>query len=172
MDKDTEPGFDLLTTKKSVGNLSLDKAVELIKFYEESASTVKSRTWTITTWILTLNVGLLAFAFRLYVDQGSEPEYLLLQLAISVVGVALSGFLVILIADQGQHLSHYWTMENKVGAWNGHVRGLVLDQQEFEKAQDDQYRAPMPRFCTRLRILALMFAFAFIGTFILFASLR
>lgn len=171
MENNSAEEFNLSMTKESVGALPLDKAIELIKFYEDLASTIKSRTWAITTWVLTLNAALLAYSFQLYLEPERPPEFLLLVLAISIVGIALSIYLFIFISDQGQHLRHYWTMENKVGAWNSSVRGLVMDQLGFEEARDDDYSARFPQFAARLRLLAVMFALAFAASFLLFTYL-
>jgi len=61
-------------TAEAVGALELEKAAELIKFYVRQADTVKARTWTITTWVLTLNTALFAFGVKLYTDSQEIAE--------------------------------------------------------------------------------------------------
>ena len=46
--------------------LSLDKALDVFKFYEEAAEKTKGHAWSQTTWILTLNAGILAFSLNLF----------------------------------------------------------------------------------------------------------
>ena len=50
---------------EAIGALDVEKAFKLVEFYENAAGTVKGRLWTITTWILTINSALLAFAIQL-----------------------------------------------------------------------------------------------------------
>lgn len=156
-----------LTTKEAVENLDFQSAFKLIEFYQNAANTVKNRTWTITTWILTVNAALIAFCFQLYANNSKIHGFLSIQASICVVGIVLCIFLRVLINDQGKHLRRYWTNENKVGAWNTKVQSLILEKKTVEIVLQENYRADFPRFCKRLRFLSSMFLVGFIGTFVL-----
>jgi hypothetical protein len=158
-------------TEETVANLDAQTAFKLIEFYENAASVVKGRTWSITTGILTINAALLAFSFQLYTKNSGIHGFLWIQAAICCVGVALCLFLYFLIRDQGKHLIHYWTNENKIGAWNSRVQDFILDEEELAKVREPGYQAPFPRFCVRLVFLSSMFATGFLGTFLLMWAL-
>jgi len=85
------------------------------------------------------------------------------------LGVAQADYF--LIRDQGNHLRHYWTNEQKIGAWNISIQGFILDQEEVASVSEPGYRAPIPRFCRRLVLLSIMFAIGFVGTFLLMSIL-
>lgn len=159
-----------MSEKKSeevIGDLDVEKAFKLVEFYENAAGTVKGRLWTITTWILTINSALFAFAFQLYKENPKIVGFVAIELAICAVGVALCILLIVLILDHGNHLRTYFTRVNKVGAWNPKVRGLVLKADEVDEVLCPNYSARFPRFCKRLMVLAGMFAAGFVGTFFL-----
>ena len=157
---------DTTTTEAAVSKLDAQSAFKLIEFYENAASVVKGRTWTITTWILTINAALLAFCFQLYTDHSDIHGFIWVQAGICMVGIALCFFLRLLIQDQGNHLRYYWTKENKVGAWNGKIQGLVLWDQSAECIKKPDYEADFPNFCRRLRLLTDMFIAGFVATFL------
>lgn len=153
------------TTEAAVSALNTQSAFKLIEFYENAASVVKGRTWTITTWILTINAALLAFFFQLYADHNNIHGFIWIQAGICMVGIALCFFLRLLIQDQGLHLRHYWTKENKVGAGNDNIQELVLWDQSAECVKKSNYEADFPKFCTRLLLLTDMFIVGFVATF-------
>jgi hypothetical protein len=67
------------TSLTETQNMSLQNAVDLMKFYEESASKKKERVWTLTTWVLTLNVGIIGFCFTFYTQQYANRGFILLE---------------------------------------------------------------------------------------------
>ena len=156
-------------TQDAVRGLKLDQAFELNDAYEQAAGRVKSRTWTITTWVLTLEAALMAFGAQLYTEQLGDSGFLLLQLAIALVGIALGAFLVFFIVDQGQHLKGYWISQRKLAIWNTALGGLVLTKSE-ESAPPD-FGVTFPPFCTRLIWLVALFAAGFAGLFAMMAYL-
>ena len=156
-----------IATPEAIKKLDVQTTFQLIEFYENAASVVKNRTWTITTWVLTINSALIAFSFQLYTDHLQLAGFLWIQAAICLVGLALCTFLYFLIQDQGNHLSHYWTNENKIGAMNSGIQDLVLDKEDPKVILAPGYRADTPKFCKRLVILAQMFAVGFVGLFLL-----
>jgi hypothetical protein len=152
-------------------NMSLQAAIDLMKFYEESASKKKERVWTLTTWVLTLNVGIIGFCFTFYMQQYANRAFILFEVAACLVGIVLCRFLQMLIRDQGQHISSAWTRANKVKAGNVPLNEL-LDEGELEKIRQPKYKAPFPRFCTRLIQLAWLFIIGFIGIMAMMVVLR
>lgn len=153
----------------AVRQLNLDKAFELNNAYEEAAGNVKSRTWTITTWVLTLEAALIAFSVQFYTEQLGDPGFLLIQLAVALVGVALCAFLLVFIKDQGDHLKGYWIAQRKLASWNAELGGLVLSNSKNLTAPDFGVR--FPPFCTKLIWLVAMFAAGFVGLFAMMVHL-
>lgn len=160
------------TTEEVISELNADAAFALIKFYEDSASVVKGRTWTITAWVLTINSALFAFCFQLYTKNSDIYGFIWIVAAICCVGILLCVFLIILIRDQGEHLRYYWTNENKIGAWNKSIQKLILQPSEIDDVLKPDYNAPVPRFCKNLILLSGMFVVGFLGTFVLIYLLK
>lgn len=155
------------TTEEVISELNADDAFALIEFYEESASVVKGRTWTITAWVLTLNSALFAFCFQLYINNSDIYGFIWIVAAICCVGILLCIFLMILIRDQGEHLRYYWTNEQKIGAWNKSIQKLILTPSKIDDVLKPNFKASVPQFCKNLTLLSLMYAVGFLGTFAL-----
>ncbi len=144
----------------AIKQLGLEEVFQLHSAYEEAASKVKSRTWTITTWVLTLEAALIAFSVEFYTEQLGDRGLLLIQLAIAIVGVALCAFLLFLIKDQGNHLKEYWISQRKLQSSNTKLGGLALaDPEDLTKP------VKFPPFCTRLIWLVALFAVGFVMLF-------
>lgn len=76
--------------------LSLDQALEAFKFYEEAAERTKGHAWSQTTWILTLNAGILAFSLNLYAEYSTKIPFiafLVIEWISCIAGLTLCGML-------------------------------------------------------------------------------
>lgn len=160
-----ESSADAGEASRAVRELGLEDAFQLHSAYEEAAGKVKSRTWAITTWVLTLEAALIAFSVEFYTEQSADGGFLLIQLAIAIVGVALCLFLLFLIRDQGNHLKEYWAAQRKLVKWNTELRRLALADPEEDLSEPVKF----PPFCTRLISLVVLFAIGFV---VLFAMMR
>ena len=89
-------------SREAISNLSVSDAFEYVTFYENIANIVKGRTWTMTAWILSINAALIAFSFQLYVEHLETAGFLIIQLVVCLIGLALCLFLMLLINDQGR----------------------------------------------------------------------
>jgi hypothetical protein len=154
-------------TENAISSLNVQAAFKLIKFYENAASIIKGRIWTITSWILIINSALMTFAFQLYIEHPNLNKFLIIQGIICTSGIILSMYLFAFIRDQGNHLIHYWTKENKVGAWNKDIQHLVFDnEKDIVDAKKEEYVAPYPKFCQRLQLLPILYGIGFVCIFI------
>jgi len=136
--------------------------LEIFKFYEEAAEKAKAQAWSQTTWILTLNAGILAFSLTFFADHRDVPAFLVIELLSAAVGVVLSAFLIYLLYELGKHIRNYWTQSNTIAAGYAPLRQFV-GEKNAKKAEGTNYRAEYPPFCLRLQILAGLFVVAHIG---------
>lgn len=136
----------------------MDKAFDGLKFVEESAGDTKSHAWSQTTWILSLNAGLLAFSANLYAGYGDKvkisPEGLIaVEWLSALAGVVLCWMLVDVLGELGKHISNYWSVGRQLRRKHPVLLNLIskADQAEEEFVG-------LPPFCARLRKFALVFA--------------
>ena len=94
---------------KTVDDLTLEHTLEAFKFYETRADNTKAHAWAQTTWILTLNAGLLAFSLDLYANHSSLRGFAAIEWLVALAGVVLCGFLIYTLRELGRHIAHYWT---------------------------------------------------------------
>jgi hypothetical protein len=139
--------------------LTPEKAFEAFKFYEEAAEKTKSHAWSQTTWILTLNAGILAFSLDLYAEHREVPGFLVIEWISFVAGAGLSLFLIYVISELGRHISTYWTQSNRL-AGNYPILVPFVGEDEAAAARSPLYHAPFPKFCRRLQIPAIAFVIA------------
>ncbi|OOP57225.1 MAG: hypothetical protein AYP45_04670 [Candidatus Brocadia carolinensis] len=149
------------TPQQNIG-LRPDQILTLFKFYEEAAEKTKSHAWSQTTWILTLNTGIFAFSLNFYAEHAAVRAYLLIELFSAGVGVVLCGFLVYLLQELGSHISRYWTSSNQIAANYGPLVRFI-DKSDAVAARKSDYCAPFPKFCRRLKFLAILFLIAHVG---------
>lgn len=71
---------------------------EMMKYYDEAIAKAKGRIWTITSWILALNAGIIAYSLKFYVDH-SNLNFLPFELMFCTVGMVLCIFTMSLIGD-------------------------------------------------------------------------
>lgn len=143
-------------------SLTSAQKIEMFKFYEEAAEKAKAHAWSQTTWILTLNAGILAFSLTFFAEHRDVPAFLIVELLAAAVGLVLSGFLIYLLYEFGSHIRNYWTRSNKIAAGYFALQQLVSEE-NARKAEGPHYRVQYPKFCLRLQILAGFFAIAHIG---------
>lgn len=148
---------------------SAEQETDLFKFYEEAAEKTKAHAWAQTTWILTLNSGILAFSLNFFANHPSQDHFLLVEGVCTAVGVVLCLFLIYLLQELGGHISHYWTSSNRLAAGNAQLADFVFPN-DIEAVRAGR-AAPFPPFCRRLQILAGMFAGAHVVWLVIVASL-
>ena len=71
---------------------------EIMKYYDETAAKAKERIWTITSWIMALNAGIVAYSLNFYVDH-RDATFLPFELILCAVGIVLCSFSLCLIGD-------------------------------------------------------------------------
>lgn len=148
--------------KQDEARLTTSEKLETFKFYEAAAEKSKAHAWTQTTWILSLNTGILAFSLNFYAEHSTNPAFLLIELISAGVGVVLSGFLMYVLNELGSHISNYWTSSNKIAAGYAPLVPFV-GEDTAAKATEKGYHAEFPQFCRRLQYLAGLFIAAHIG---------
>jgi len=133
--------------------LGLDKAFEAFKFYEEAAEKTKGHAWSQTTWILTLNAGILAFSLNLYAEYSTKiplSAFLVIEWISCIAGLTLCGMLFIVILELGTHIATYWETANKLAVKYTALAELI-GKKAAAKAREPDYKEPFPDFCARLR---------------------
>lgn len=132
-----------------------DFAFSIVKFYEEAAGNVKSRTWTISAWIFSLNSALLAFSYSLPKDAvflfGERDTVI----AACLAGIALCVAQITLVANQGIHLRDY--MAHQLSARR-------LSQAITTTIDLGKQKPSVPRFCKILIGLGAFYAGGFFFT--------
>jgi uncharacterized membrane protein YfcA len=137
-------------------------AIALFKFYEDAADKTKAHAWSQTTWLLTLNSGILAFSLDYYAKHTVTRGALLIECLAALVGAALCAFLLYLLHELGSHISHYWTTSNQIAAAFQPLTPFI-SKKDARAAREPGYRAPFPKFCRRLQGMALLFCSAHVG---------
>jgi hypothetical protein len=85
-------------SKESRGKMDTPEYFEMMKYYDEAAAKAKGRIWTITSWILALNAGIIAYSLEFYVDH-KALNFLSFELIFCAVGIVLCSFTLSLIGD-------------------------------------------------------------------------
>jgi hypothetical protein len=150
------------TAERADASLTLQQAFEAFKFYEEAAEKTRTHAWSQTTWILTLNAGIIAFSLNFYAQHSTNPAFLPIELVAVGVGLVLCLFLIYLLQQLGGHISHYWTTSNKLAAGYPPLKPFISEKDARQAGKPD-YRAPFPAFCRRLQFLAVLFMAAHLG---------
>ncbi len=147
---------------RSEVSLKSEDALVLFKLYEEAAEKTKAQAWSQTTWLLTLNAGIIAFSLDFYANHADTRGALLIECIAAVVGIVLCLFLIYLLHELGRHLSHYWTTSNQI-ALAYHPLTAFISKEDSEAARAPGCRTPFPKFCRRLQYLTLLFLGAHVG---------
>ena len=84
--------------KESGGKMETSEYFEMMKYYDEAAAKAKGRIWTITSWILALNAGIIAYSLKFYVDHRAL-NFLPFELIFCTIGIVLCSFTLCLIGD-------------------------------------------------------------------------
>ena len=134
--------------------LSLDKALDVFKFYEEAAEKTKGHAWSQTTWILTLNAGILAFSLNLFAAYSTKipsGAFLVIEWISCIAGLTLCGLLFFVIRELGVHIANYWETANKLAARYAPLSELIGEETAAKaRIPIPTYREKFPKFCTRL----------------------
>lgn len=131
------------------------KIWEIMSHYEGMADKSKSRAWSLTTWILTLNSALFAFCIKFYSDKLDDPNFLIIELVGCSIGLLLSTFLCFVVFEQGKHLKTYWKITDKIindNLWLTDITGIESDGKPIK----------FPPFCKWLLFLSGLFILGFI----------
>lgn len=136
---------------------------DLFKFYEEAAEKTKAHAWAQTTWVLALNAGIIGFSLNFFASHGNATGFVLIEGIAASVGVFLCLFLIYLLNELGRHISHYWTISNRLASASPALAGF-LSASDLAAARAGR-AAPFPAFCRRLQFLAALFAAAHVGWF-------
>jgi hypothetical protein len=158
MSTESSPDPSSSSAQQTPAQLSSNDSMELFKFYEGAADKAKDRSWTLTTWVLALNAGLLAFSFDFFAKNAASPAFVVIEAASAAVGVALCGFLIYMLRENGGHVSHYWTSSNKIAAAEPKLRPFIGAKEADRALNKPNYKAPFPSYCRRLELLAAAFA--------------
>jgi hypothetical protein len=152
-------------------DLTLEQTLEAFRFYEARADSTKAHAWAQTTWILTLNAGLLAFSLDLYANHSSLRGFAAIEWLVALAGVVLCSFLIYTLHELGSHIAHYWTNANALAAAHPALVPFIGGDRAAEEARTPGYRAPFPRFCLRLQLVAATFLVGQIASAALTTSL-
>ncbi len=152
-------------------SLAPEHKLEIFKFYQEAAEKTKVHAWSQTTWILTLNAGIMVFSLSFFAEYRTAPAFLFIEVLSAGVGVVLSGFLIYLLYELGKHIRNYWTQSNRIAAGYAPLRRFV-GEDNAKAAERPNYCAKYPAFCIRLQMLAALFVVAHVGWAIVLASIR
>lgn len=133
---------------------------DIMAHYEGMADKSKSRAWSLTTWILTLNSGLFAFGIKFYSENQKDPNFLMIELACCGIGILLCLFLSYVLYEQGRHLRGYWQVTDRIlskHTWLSETTGIEPEGKPIA----------FPRFCIWLILLSCLFivGFLFMGVF-------
>src|SRR6266704_447270 len=129
---------------RSEVSLKSEDALVLFKLYEEAAEKTKAQAWSQTTWLLTLNAGIIAFSLDFYANHADTRGALLIECIAAVVGIVLCLFLIYLLHELGRHLSHYSTTSDLYTLSHHHPLP-ISDQRERSTPQHTRPSAPPPR---------------------------
>ena len=148
----------------TVDDLTLEQTLEAFKFYETRADSTKAHAWAQTTWILTLNAGLLAFSLDLYANHSSLHGFAAIEWLVSLAGVVLCGFLIYTLHELGSHIVRYWTHANALAAAHPALVHFIGGDSTADEVQ-------FPLFCRRLQLVAAIFLVGQIASAALTTSL-
>lgn len=103
--------------------LSQGEYLDLWKHFQEEASQIKSRMWTITAWLYALLTGLLGFLVKSFIplpkEQSSETGKIFfvqpnLVIIMIIVGIPLCLFTISMIYFYGTHIVASWKRANYI----------------------------------------------------------
>jgi hypothetical protein len=70
-----------------------------------------------------------------------------------------------MLRETGRHITRYWTNSNKIAAAEPLLQPFIEPKDiEQVKAQGEDYRAGLPKFCFNLQLLATGFAIVHVVT--------
>jgi hypothetical protein len=148
-----------------------DKAFEAYKFLQEAAQESKGHAWSQTTWLLTLNAGVLAFSFNLYAEYRDDiprSGFLVIEWISAVAGAALCVLLLVVLRELGKHISRYWARSDDLVE----KHPFLLDLQPNKARRTKKVGEGFPKFCRRLRYFAWLFIVADLAWAVIVTGLR
>ena len=130
--------------------------IELWKYFEDRADSLKERQWTVGTWILTLLSGLIVFA----IDQGAlaiagnrlAVHQPLPALGLGLVGIMLCIYGWLVLFDYGRHIQRNW---DRSGRAKKQIKGidLILIGKPKQKPQKPKKGLTFPRETITLMVI-------------------
>ena len=147
----------------SVHKIKGEDLIELWKYFQDRADMLKERQWTIGTWILTLLSGVAAFSLSqqtlTITRTGIAANKPLPAFVLSLVGILICGYGVIVIRNYGHHIQRNWdranrAMERVIGLdaiWKGNL------------PPSQQSRSSLPRESIYLLVIVVGFLILFAG---------
>jgi hypothetical protein len=137
---------------------SIDESdlIDLWKYFEDRADSLKERQWTVGTWILTLLSGLIVFA----IDQGAlaiAGNRLAALQPLPALGLGLLGILLciygwLVLFDYGRHIQRNWDRSGRV---KKQIEGinLILIGKPKQKPQKPKKGLTFPRESITLMVI-------------------
>jgi hypothetical protein len=130
-----------MMTDENAEAMSQPQALDYFKFYEAAAEKTKAHAWSQTTWILTLNAGIMAFSTDFYGDHRELPGLRLIE-GLAAEFIALCLFLVYLLQELGGTLDTTGLRQtsSRQGTW----RLRPSSVQRMRRRHQLSYRADFP----------------------------
>lgn len=141
-----------------------EERIDLFKFYESAAQTAKETAWTQTAWVLTLNAGVIGFAFDLFIRRPNESR--IFELFAASVGVVLCVYLYWSLSELGTHIDSYWRAADFVADAHPPLRSVKEAMKDHRKPENPprgrfgRWWAGLPAFIRRLQLLPIGFFLA------------
>jgi hypothetical protein len=139
---------DKQTPEVTDRNIKVQDLIDLWKYFQDRADMLKDRQWTVATWLLTLITGLVAFSLNqqtpLFASIGAVAGNFILVLVVSLVGIAIIVFGVMVVLSYGSHIRRNWKRADRVKA---HVRDLQMfwDGTTSESDKQAQEKTELPK---------------------------
>jgi hypothetical protein len=148
---------------RAVKTIEEGDLIDLWKYFQDRADTLKERQWTIGTWIVTLLSGVAAFSLNqetLSITRtGVAIGKPLPALAIGVVGILICGYAWIVIRNYGLHIQRNWDRADR-------VKKQISDLDVFWKGENvdcQPSRHGLPQESIYLRVIVVGFLILFAG---------
>lgn len=137
--------------------------IELWKYFQDRADMLKERQWTIGTWILTLLSGVAAFSLSqqtlTITRTGIAANKPLPAFVLSLVGILICGYGVIVIRNYGHHIQRNWHRADR-------VKQDIHDLDSYwggKKSDDQPCRQALPSESRNLIVIIVGFLILFVG---------
>jgi hypothetical protein len=137
--------------------LSRDEYLDLYKFFESRAETIKAGMFASVTWVLGFAAGVLGFAVSTFADfEGGAVTVKHPQAGVvaSLAGIALCGYALFLLYDAAHHIGRNW---ERAGECQRKVAGLS------EVIKAGRVSAPRLKVWYQIGIVVVLFLMAHVA---------